>query len=164
MTVYFRDVTGARQAAEALRESEARYRSLFDHSLDGILLTVPTGEILAANPAACRLLQRTEKEICRLGRAALRDPADPRLRSLIEERDRSGAVRAEIKVRRKDGTKVAVEVASAVFTDRDGQHPDQPVAPRSDRRANGPSERINLIAEAGEELSLSLERDEICAG
>jgi PAS domain S-box-containing protein len=39
----------------ALARGEARYRSLFEHSVDAILLTSTDGRILMANPAACRL-------------------------------------------------------------------------------------------------------------
>jgi PAS domain S-box-containing protein len=160
VTVYFRDVTAARQAAEALKESEARYRSLFDHSLEGILLTAPAGQILAANPAACRILHRSEKEICQVGRAGIIDSLDGRLASLLEERDRLGASRAEVNLVRKDGTKVAAELSSAVFTDRHGQlRTSVSIHDLSERKR---AERtIDLIADAGSELSLSLERDEI---
>jgi len=41
----------------------AQLRALFEHSIDGILLTIPDGQILAANPAACALLGRTESEL-----------------------------------------------------------------------------------------------------
>ena len=46
------------RAERALAESEARYRTLFEQSLDGILLTTPDGRILASNPAACHILGR----------------------------------------------------------------------------------------------------------
>jgi PAS domain S-box-containing protein len=120
VTVYFRDVTEQRSVAQALRESEERHRSIFDHSLDGVLLTKPTGEILAANPAACRMVQRTEEEICRLGRSGIVDLDDPRLAALIEERRRTGRMRGELTMIRKDGSRFPAEVASATFPDRNG--------------------------------------------
>jgi len=43
------------QAEKTLRESENRYRSLFNNSIDAVLLTAPDGTILSANPAACRM-------------------------------------------------------------------------------------------------------------
>jgi PAS domain S-box-containing protein len=160
LTVYFRDVSDERQTADALRESEARYRSLYEHSLDGVLLTAPTGETLAANPAACRILQRTEEELCQVGRAGVCDPTDRRLASLIERRDRSGRARGEIDMIRKDGTKVSVELSSAVFTDRHGQtRTSLSIRDLTERKR---AERaMSLLADAGEELSLSLEREEI---
>ena len=89
-TIYFRDVSAERGAAEVLRESEQRFRSLYDHCLDGVLLTTPEGDILAANPGARRILQRSEEELCRLGRTAVVDADDPRLALLLEQRPARG--------------------------------------------------------------------------
>ena len=35
-------------------DDEGIYRSLFENSYDGILLTAPDGRILSANPVACQ--------------------------------------------------------------------------------------------------------------
>jgi PAS domain S-box-containing protein len=45
-----------RRAEEALRESEERFRSLYENSTIGIYRTSPDGRILMANPAAVRML------------------------------------------------------------------------------------------------------------
>lgn len=148
------------RAADALRESEEKYRSLVEHSLHGVLLTEPTGEILAANPAACRILQRTEAEICGLGRTGVADPDDRRWAKLVDERNRLGFARGEVSVVRKDGARVPVDVSSAIFTDRDG-------AVRTSVSLVDLTERkraelaTKLIADAGARVSLSLERGEI---
>ncbi len=115
-----RDITQRRRTEDALRESEARYRSLFENSIDGVLLTAPNGDILAANPTACRLLGRTEAEICAAGRAGVVDQADPRLPALLEERMRTGQFRSELTLVRGDGTRFPAEVSSGMFKDRDG--------------------------------------------
>ena len=57
---------------ETLRESGKRYRLLLNSNMDGILLTSPAGEIFSANPAACRMFNRSEEEICSLGRKMYR--------------------------------------------------------------------------------------------
>lgn len=80
------------------------YRFLFENSIDAILLTIPTGTILAANPAACRMFQRSEQEICALGRQGLVDNSDPRLDRVLEERARTGMVSAELNLVLQDGT------------------------------------------------------------
>ena len=46
---------------ESLRESEERFRAVFEGSLDAILLVDPeSGHILDANPTASELLLRTQ--------------------------------------------------------------------------------------------------------
>ncbi len=118
--VVWRDVTERRRAEETLRESEERYRSLFDNSIDAILLTSPDGRVLAANPAACRILGRSEDEVRRLGRAGVVDTADPRLAAFLEERARTGKARGELILIREDGARIPCEVTSVLFRDKDG--------------------------------------------
>jgi PAS domain S-box-containing protein len=115
-----RDITMRKGAEVALTASEERYCSLFEHSIDGILQTAPEGRILAANPAACRMLGWREDELVRIGRAGVVDPTDPRLPILLEERARTGKSRGELTFVRKDGTKFSGEISSAVFSDQDG--------------------------------------------
>ena len=110
-----------RVAYEAVRESEERYRSVVDHCLDGVLLTKPSGEILEVNTAMCQMLGRTAEEICSLGRNGVLDVEDPRLAPLLDERQSNGRARGEITMIRGDGSKMPVEVSSALFTDRNGE-------------------------------------------
>ncbi|WP_440947664.1 PAS domain S-box protein [Methanosarcina sp. T3] len=115
-----RDITDRKQAAEALLESENRYKAIFDNSLDGIFVTVPDGTILAANPAACQMFGMTEEELIRAGRNGTVDTSDPRLKSVLDERARTGRFRGELNHRRKDGTIFPSEISSALFKDKNG--------------------------------------------
>ena len=47
--------TDRKQAEEALRESEERYRALFEQELDGVLVVDETGKLLLANRAAAEI-------------------------------------------------------------------------------------------------------------
>lgn len=109
------------QADAALGESEERYQRLFDSSHDAILLTSPDGAILAANPAACRIFGRREKEIITIGRNGIVDGADPRLLVALEERTRTGKFSGELTFVRKDGSRFAGEISTSVFYDRKHQ-------------------------------------------
>jgi PAS domain S-box-containing protein/putative nucleotidyltransferase with HDIG domain len=105
-----------RQATEnQLRESEVRYRQIFENSLDAILLTAPDGSVFAANRAACEMFGRSEEEIMALGRHQLADADDPRLAKGLEERQRSGQFRGALTFYRQDGTKFEGEVTSSVY-------------------------------------------------
>jgi PAS domain S-box-containing protein len=100
---------------------EQWYESLFANSLDGVLLTSPDGEILAANPAICRLLGYDEAELCALGRNGVVDRSDPRLAAALEQRRSTGRLVAQLTLIAKDGRRIPVEVSSRVFRDATGQ-------------------------------------------
>jgi two-component system cell cycle sensor histidine kinase/response regulator CckA len=107
------------QAERTLRESEARYRALFENSIDAILLTIPDGRILTANPEACRIFGRTEEEIRHIGRSGVVDAHDPRLQAALEERSRTGRFKGELTFLRKDGSTFPGEISAALFKDKD---------------------------------------------
>ena len=114
------DIAEQKMALETLRESEERYHTFYDTSPDAILITVPDGRILAANPAACRMFQRTEEEIRQIGRNGVMDAADERLAVALEERITTGKMSAELTCIRKDGERFPVELNSSVFKDLNG--------------------------------------------
>ncbi len=61
------DITERKQAEEALIESEARYRTIFNGSAQGILVAdIETKRFKYANPAMCRMLGYTEEEMTQL--------------------------------------------------------------------------------------------------
>jgi two-component system, cell cycle sensor histidine kinase and response regulator CckA len=108
------------QAAVVLRESEERYRLLFNTSLDAIIFIFPDGRISAANPAACRLFDRSEEEIKSIGRNGIVDNTDPRLTAALEERSRTGKFAGILTFIRKDGSKFPGELSTTVFKDTKG--------------------------------------------
>ncbi len=101
-------------------DSDARYRSLFENSMDGILLTSPDGRIFDANPSACSIFQRTREQIIASTRGDLLDSSDPALARMVEERKRTGKTHGELIALCLDGSKVPVEISSVVFQDTEG--------------------------------------------
>ena len=97
------------------------YRSLFEFSLDGMLLTAPDGRIFEANPAACRLFGREVEELRRIGRDGVLAPHNPELGMALERRTRDGFATAELTFVHRDGSQFTAEVTSALFTDRLGE-------------------------------------------
>jgi PAS domain S-box-containing protein len=109
------EIIERKQAEKIIRESEARFRSIYENSDDAILLTALDGKVYAANPAACRMFGRSEAEICQVGREGLVDSRDPRLFTALEMRQSSGHFRGELTYLRRNGQPFPGEITSTVF-------------------------------------------------
>ncbi len=56
LIVTFNDITDRKKTEEVLRESEKKYRTLFESTEQGVVYQSATGSIISANPAAERIL------------------------------------------------------------------------------------------------------------
>jgi PAS domain S-box-containing protein len=111
------DITERQTAQLALRNSEEHFRQLFETSLECILQTRPDGQVLNANAAACELFGMTVEELRERGRGGMVDPGDTRLQALLDERQREGKMRGELRMLRGDGTTFECELSSTIFLD-----------------------------------------------
>ncbi len=111
------NVTLKRQVArktEALRESEEKYRSLFDLLSDAVFLETLDGEILDVNKSACDLLGYTHEELTQMRvRDLLPEGAPGFLPKEIEEETLSDAP-IETVNEHKDGTLIPVELRGRI--------------------------------------------------
>jgi len=107
---------------EALRESEARYRGLFNDVPVGLYRTTPEGRILDANPALVEMLGYPDRASLLATKATdlYIGPGDrERWQALVES---EGIVREfEHRLRRCDGTTIWVEDSARVVMDADGR-------------------------------------------
>ena len=119
--VTFEDITTRYQAEQALRESEERFRSLFEAAPDFIYLLDPEGRILDVNSAALRRLGYSEQELLGQSLSMLLAPSDrgkypARLKQVLT----TGYLRVETTLMTKDGEELIVECSSALVRNADG--------------------------------------------
>jgi PAS domain S-box-containing protein len=107
--VMLRDISESRKAADALRHSEARFRSLFENVLEGVYRSSADGRMLSANPALVRMLGYSEHEFRDLdiARDLYFDPSEREL--LLQQTDERGELRnVELRLKQKDGSPIIV--------------------------------------------------------
>lgn len=110
------DITETKRIEQALEQSEKNYRSLIDHTPDGLLIHDDNGEVFFANPAAFKIM----------GINSLEDIADKNIFNYVlpEFHDKVRARKTEIqkgketpfmetKIRRPDGKIVEVETKTS---------------------------------------------------
>ncbi len=113
---HYSDITERKQVEEALRESEARHRAIFEGVAEGILIAgVETKDIKYANPAICRMLGYTEEEIKNLGVRGIHPKEDhDRVLSEFEVQARGEkTLVSDIPFLCKDGTIMDTEIRTA---------------------------------------------------
>ncbi|HEY3277851.1 MAG TPA: PAS domain S-box protein [Syntrophorhabdaceae bacterium] len=101
------DITDRVAAENALRESDRRYRTLFEESSHALYTTTPEGRLIDCNQAMLDLFGYTREEMARITMSRLyRNPReDMKLRSDVRKK---GVVRdRESRFRRKDGTELS---------------------------------------------------------
>ena len=113
------DITDRKWTEATLRESEIRYRTLFQASSDGILIAdFETKAFKYANPAACRLLGYSVTELTTMDIAAIHPKTDlPRVMAEFEAQARGDkTLAADLPCLRKDGTTVYADVIASAMT------------------------------------------------
>jgi two-component system response regulator HydG len=115
------DVTDRRWAEDALRESEERYRRLFEQSSDAIVIHTLEGRILNVNRQACEMLGYAGLELLRLPLKALfRDGVLPVPVVEMALGAQESLVHLEGSFVRSDGTPVDVELNVRVIEKETG--------------------------------------------
>ena len=112
-----------RETEEALRDSDERYRTLFERSLDAVYVHDFQGRFIDANEAALKLLGYTREEVSKLSFTDLLDDSQlPTALAALDELLRTGrqAKPNTFNLKRKDGTFIEMEVVAAVVQ-REGQ-------------------------------------------
>lgn len=112
------------QIREQLDQRTYLYRLLFEHTGEAIILSDARGRILAANPAACQLTQYSETELQQhVQQNLIATETHAALQKGIETLLQGGAGNGMLRLRRKDGSLLDVDVASSLLTGNEGEAP-----------------------------------------
>ena len=117
------DITERRRAEEELRDSETRFRTIFEQANDFLITLSLEQRLISVNPAVLSALGYTEEEV--LGRP-ISDFMDPdqyavSLAAFEQKLAKGGSTRLTIKVRAKDGRELVWEINSQLTTDAEGK-------------------------------------------
>jgi len=117
------NITISKQAEEALRESEERYRRLVETAQEGIVTDDPDGRITFVNPAFATMLGYGADEL--LGRSiqSLCDEHNGTLlRRGTSQRQQGRITSYEVRLQCKDGTERDFNLTANPLLSREGQH------------------------------------------
>ncbi len=118
------DITARRKAEMELRESESRFRTIFEHTEIGISLTDLAGRFTYTNPAYCRLTGYTEQELLGMQFQRLTHPDDLADNQVLYSNLISGVMDhylLEKRYVRKNGQVIWVSVSSSMLYDSNGK-------------------------------------------
>jgi len=112
------DITEQRRIEEALKQSDASYRKLFEYAPDGIVIADGQSYYLDANPSICRMLGYTREELIGKHATDIVAPAEIAfIDPALDEIKRVSDHHREWTFKRKDGTTFPAEVIATLMPD-----------------------------------------------
>ena len=122
---YVRDITERKIAEKLLKETEDKYRGIFENAVEGIFQTTPDGRFIDANPALARIYgfespQELLETVTDVENQLYVNPEDrKRLKELYANQD--FVSNFDTQLYRKDGAKIWVSMSARTVRDMDGK-------------------------------------------
>ncbi|MEO5859588.1 MAG: PAS domain S-box protein, partial [Pyrinomonadaceae bacterium] len=156
-------VSSLMQREKEARDSEARCRTLFDYSPDGIIITDTQGYYLDANESICRLLGHTRDEL--IGRHVSELVADDEIPHIGEALKAAGSGSEHYKewtVKRKDGSTLLIESSATQMPDGNllGVIRDVSERKRSQAKIRESESRLSGIIESAMDAIITIDDDQ----
>jgi two-component system cell cycle sensor histidine kinase/response regulator CckA len=109
------DITKQKEVEQELEQSEARYKTLFQESADGVLIAeIGTKKLKYANPAICKMLGYSEQELLQLGVEDIHPKAE--LAKILDNFNKQAQgliyLTSDIPCLRKDGEIIIVDISA----------------------------------------------------
>ncbi|HLA78359.1 MAG TPA: PAS domain S-box protein, partial [Vicinamibacteria bacterium] len=118
-----RDVSRARRAEEALRESERRFREIVETANEGIWVVDPEGNTGFVNPRMGEILGYSTEEMAGKTLFDFMDEAGLALaQTALDDLPPGATSRHQLRFRRKDGSELWALVSTSPVTDRGGRY------------------------------------------
>ncbi|MGO8880306.1 MAG: PAS domain S-box protein, partial [Desulfomonilaceae bacterium] len=116
-----RDITERKRADEQLQESEEKFRSLFEDSIDGIFITERDGTLVDGNQSFLDLFGYTKEEV--LGTNVIKLYANPEDRELFrQDIEKDGYIKDyPLRLVKKDGAEMDCLFNATIRMDIDGK-------------------------------------------
>src|SRR6185312_13135832 len=116
------DITERKQAEQALRRSERKFRELFENVREGVYQTSLDGRILAANPELLRMLDFTHQDELNVPGVVKGTFVDPELHLTLRDRlERAGSyANVEFQLRTRDNRIITVSENARVVREENG--------------------------------------------
>lgn len=117
------DVTARRRAEDELRESETRFRTIFEQANDFLITTTLDNRVTSVNPAVVEAIGYDESEILGHSIAEFMDPDQFAISmdAFNRKLQHGGSTRLTVRLRAKDGRELIWEVNSRLSLDDQGQ-------------------------------------------
>lgn len=163
----FQDITERKRAEEELQEREKQYRAIFEATSDGLIINNLEGNVVEANPAACRMHGYSNEEFIGLDHKTL---IHPDYHSIVVDHLQTIHRDVQFEVQafdlRKDGTAFPVEVRGTTFTYKGKPHVlalvrDITERQQAEAQLRMSQERERLLTEIALRIRQSLELEQI---